>query len=150
MSNKLLIFLCLITSILMHGCSFTSRLSQDEIQTTVSKAKNSKIIVLDVYHNRCESCKQIEPIIEKLRSDYAGNSDLAFLKYDLSNPFTIFDSRKIAKELNLENIYKVQRFSGVVLIIDSKTNEILDTLISESDIQKYYGTIQKNLAFNET
>lgn len=130
--------------LLLYGCSSTN-LSQEDTQKIINQVKNSKLIILDVYHDRCESCKYIEPVIEKLQSENSMNSDLAFLKYDLSNPFTIYRSRKIAKLLGLENIYKLQRYSGVVLIVDSKRKLVLDTLISEYNIDKYNEVIKERL-----
>ena len=123
-----------------------AKLTKEEITNTINKIKKSKIILLDVYHDRCVSCKNIEPVIEKLKADYSGNPDIVFLKYDLSNPFTVLQSKKIAKAAGLEDIYKSQRYSGIVLIIDSKNKKIIDSLISEYDIQKYYGVIQRDLA----
>ena len=147
MKKSILIYLSLITAILLHGCSITSfeRTSSEEKQKIINKAQNSKLIILDIYHNDCSSCKLIEPVIKKLERDYSQNNDVAFLKYDLSNPFTILDSKKIAKELGLEKIYKSQRYSGVVLTIDTNKREALDTLINEYNISKYNDVIAKRL-----
>ena len=128
----------------------SQKTSPEEIKRITGQVENSKLVVLDIYHDKCESCKNIEPVIKQLESDYEGNKDVVFLKYDLSNPITIFSSRKIAKAVGLEDIYKSQRFSGVVLIIDSTKKVVLDTLVGELNIKKYYGTIEKNLAINAT
>ena len=133
---------------LLCGCSslnIQSASERENIQNIVSKAENSKLIILDVYHNRCETCKFIEPVFEKLQSDYTKNPDTVFLKYDLSNPFTVIRSRNIAKALGLESIYKAQRYSGVVLFIDSKTKQVVDTLIGEDRIEQYNKIIKERL-----
>ena len=135
------LLLCFSVSFL-SGCS-NLKVQKAEDLEIINKAQNSKLIVLDIYHNRCESCKYIEPVIEKLKSDYSNNPSIAFLKYDLSNPITIFRSRKIAKKLGLENIYKSQRFSGVVIFITTQTKEVSDTLIAEYNIEKYKPVIEK-------
>lgn len=147
MIKAILIYLSLITAILLYGCSITSleRISPEEKQKIINKAQNSKLIILDIYHNNCSSCKLIEPVIKELERDYLQNKDIAFLKYDLSNPFTILDSKKISTELGLENIYKSQRYSGVVLTIDTKKKQVLDTLINEYNISKYNDVIAKRL-----
>ena len=140
-----------LTAVLLCGCSSLNTLSSSEkenIQTLVTKANNSKLIILDVYHNRCETCKFIEPVFEKLQSDYSQDPNIVFLKYDLSNPFTIFKSREIAKVLGLEQIYKSQRYSGIVLFIDSKTKQVIDSLIGEDRIEKYNKIIQEKLKGN--
>lgn len=148
MRKNFLIFSCFIFMILiLNGCSIEGLkpLSKEEISQIKQKVEASKLIVLDVYHNHCESCKYIEPQLEKLKVIYSRTNDVVFLKYDLSNPFSVANSRAIAKELGLENIYKAQRFSGVVIFIDSKTKEILDTLVAEYDASKYVAAIDKHL-----
>ena len=141
------LILPLLIVMLLTGCSLTGveKVSPEQIQKITQDVNNSKLIILDVYHNRCESCKLIEPIIEKLKSSYAQDPNIVFLKYDLSNPFTIYNSRKIAKEIGLERIYKSQRYSGVVLLIDSNSRQVTDTLIGEYNIEKYTGAIEKRL-----
>ena len=143
--KKFLLALCsLLLASFISGCSNPEVQKAEDIKLT-NKAQNSKIIVLDVYHNRCESCKQIEPVMKQLEENYSQNPDIAFLKYDLSNPFTIFRSRKIAKQLGLEDIYKLQRYSGVVLVIDTKSKQVLETLIAEYNIEKYNEVIEKTI-----
>ena len=143
--------LSFVLIVLLCGCSSLNIQSSGEkenIQNIVNKAENSKLIILDIYHNNCETCKFIEPVFEKLQSDYAQNPDIVFLKDDLSNPFTFIKSRNIAKALGLESIYKAQRYSGVVLFIDSKTKQVVDTLVGEDRIEKYNKIIEKRLKGN--
>lgn len=147
------IIVCLLLIILTNtGCSFLGykKLSEEELKNIETKIESSKILILDVYHKNCESCKYIEPVIEDLKIRYSNNSQIAFLKYDLTNPFTILDSRQIAKVLGLEKIYMVQRFSGVVHIISSKDKMILDSLIAEYNINKYINLIERRLKENAT
>ena len=130
------------------GCTnpfVETQAQREERQKLVTQAENSRLIILDVYHNHCESCKKIEPIIEKLKSEYIQNENLVFLKYDLSNPVTIFKSKKVAKTLGLEQIYNTQKYSGVVLFIDSKSKEVLDTLVGEYNVSNYDEIIDKRL-----
>ena len=133
------VFLTTLIIIFSFGCvsPIVQRLTNEEIENAINKGKNSKLIVLNVYHNRCKTCKYIEPVIEELKLKYEKNKDIVFLKYDLSNPFTINDSMKIAKELGLEKIYRSQRYSGIVLFIDTKTKGVIKDLIAEYDIKKY-------------
>lgn len=142
-----IIFFAILLTLYSFGCTSLNvqRLTNEEIENTINKAKSSKLIVLDVYHNRCKTCEQIEPVMKRLISQYENNPDISFLKYDLSNPFTINDSMKIAKALELEKIYKSQRYSGIVLFINPKTKEVTENLIGEYDIKKYTDAIQNIL-----
>ena len=138
-SLSFIIFLC--------GCSFNiPQISEEDIQKIVTKVNNSRLIILDVYHNNCSDCKLIEPVIKKLENDYSINKDIAFLKYDLSSPVTIFKSKQIAKALGLEHIYNLQKYSGVVLFIDSKKKHVMDTLITVYDEKKYNEVIKQRLS----
>ncbi len=151
--KKLLLttYLLSLTIILFCGCSnlgIQSAAEKANVQDIVNKVNNSKLIILDVYHNRCETCKFIEPVFEKLQQDYSQNPDLVFLKYDLSNPFTVIKSKRIAKVLDLEAVYKSQRYSGIVIFIDSKTKQVIESLIGEDNIEKYNKIIEKRLKGN--
>ena len=144
--HKVKIFILLfIYFIFSFGC-LSPTITDEEVQNIVKTATGSKLIVLDVYHDRCKSCKLIEPVMEKLKSDYAENKSVAFLKYDLSSFVSRLNGRKVADASGLENIYKAQRYTGVVLIIDTKTKNILDTLIAEEKIEKYKKVIGEHLA----
>ena len=140
-------FLTILTIILIFGCTNPNvqRLSNEEIENAISKAKSSKLIVLDVYHNRCETCKHIEPVIEELKVKYFENDKVSFFKYDLSNPFTINDSMKIAKALGLEKIYGSQRYSGIVIFINTETKQVIKDLIAEYNPDKYIEVIENNI-----
>ena len=132
--------------IILGGCSFNiPQTSKEEMQKIITRVNSSKLIILDVYHNQCSDCKLIEPVIEKLKSDYTDSSEISFLRYDLSTPFTIFKSKQIAKALGLEHIYNLQKYSGVVLIIDTQKKHVLDTLIAEHNLNKYNEVIEERL-----
>ena len=152
MNRFRLITIILLSLIFLTGCSFIGikRLSEEEIQKIITKGQHSKLIVVDIYHTRCDTCQLIEPTVKNIENYYKENNDIVFVKYDLSNPFTLFDSMKIAKALGLEAIYKAQRYSGVVLIIDAKSKKVLDTIVAETNINKYTSVIKKRLGSNAT
>ena len=56
---------------------------------------------------------------------------------------------RIAKELGLEKLYKAQRYTGVVLIIDSKTKDILETIVAEPDKSIYVEAIESRIGKKE-
>ncbi len=147
---KKVILIIIACTFFLSGCSHLGKLSDKEIGEIINKGLKAKIYVVDIYHDKCETCKQIEPTVRKLKEYYEGNNAVVFLWYNLSNPFTLYDSMKIAKALGLEDIYKAQRYSGVVLIIDAKTKKVLDTIIAEPDIKQYATIIKKWLESNAT
>ncbi len=151
MKKIILILIIILSALHLNGCSLVGkRLSEEEIQKTITKAQYSKLIVVDIYHTRCETCKLVEPVITSLKEYYKNNNDIAFVKYDLSNPFTLLDSMKIAKALGLESIYKAQRYSGVILIVDAKSKKVVDTIVAEPDVGVYASIINKRLKGNAT
>ena len=138
-----------LISYLFSGCSVVeSPEEKQKSQELIQKVQNSKITLIDVHHDNCEPCKVIKPIIEKLEEKYASNPNIAFLKYDLSSPFKNYKSMKIAKELGLEKLYKSQRYTGVVLIIDSQTKEVLENIIAEPDEKIYTEAIESRIGKN--
>jgi thiol-disulfide isomerase/thioredoxin len=146
MNKYILTFFCIAISIIISGCSVVESPEQKQkTQELIEKARSSKVTVVDIHHDGCEPCKFIKPIFQKLESKYDSNKDIAFLTYDLSNPFKASKSIKIAKELGLEKIYKAQRYTGVVLILDTKTKVVLDTLIAEDNEQKYIDAIESQI-----
>lgn len=142
---KFNLIITLFITILAYGCvspqSFT--VSKEELSEIKNKSNKASLIILYVYHKNCASCRKIEPVIEKLKSIYTGNEKILFLKYDLSSPFTIYKSRQVAKEIGIEDIYKSQRFSGIVLFVNPAKKETIDNLIAEYDVKKYIETINK-------
>jgi len=142
------LFLVVLIVIFASGCSFIFKETEAEIkerEKLVTNANDSRLIILDVYHKNCKSCKLIEPVIEELKTLHSENKDIVFLKYDLSNPITIFKSKQIANALGLEQIYNLQRYSGLVLFIDSRKKQVTDTLIAEYNIEKYNEVVREKL-----
>src|SRR3989338_271073 len=143
MKTITLILIIILSALHLSGCSLIGkRLPEEEIQEIITQSKKSKIIAVDIYHTRCGTCQLVEPVFKSLEKYYKGNNDIAFIKYDLSTPFTLLDSMKIAKALDLESIYKAQRYSGIVLIIDTKSKKVLDSIIAEPEVEIYASIIK--------
>ena len=147
LKNKIL-FLILLAGFLV-GCSI-HRISPEEIQNTINKVQKSKLIILDVYSDSCPSCRRIKPVMKELEINYEENPDITFLKFDYSNPFTMYDSEKLANKLGLENIFRSQRYVGVVHLVDVRTKKILDSLIGEYNFSRYTEIIEKRLTEHAT
>lgn len=143
--KKILLLFSLI--IFLTGCTFTAKptITQDEINLISKRVGESKLIILDIYFSGCRSCKHIEPIIKKLEEKYASNKEIIILKYDFSSPTTTANSLAIAKSIGLEELYKAQKYSGVVLFISSKTKQTVDELVGETSEDVYERAITKNL-----
>lgn len=151
MKKIITLFLPLFFLILFSGCAvIESPEEKQKTQDLINRAQNSKITLIDVHHDHCEPCKVIKPLFEKLEEKYSSNPDIAFLSYDLSNPFKSAKSMNIAKKLGLEKLYKSQRYTGVVLVIDSKTNELLETIVAEPDEQIYIEAIESRIGKKES
>ena len=140
--RRILYFLLCVLLFTMYGCTNMVVLTQED-KDLITKAKNSRYLVLDVYQKRCESCKYIEPVLKKIEEYYSNNPKVVFLKDDLSNSFSALKSLKIAEELGLGDIYRSQRYTGVVLIIDTRSKVVLESLIAEYSYDKYIEFINR-------
>ncbi len=137
-------FLSIVLLLSLYGCSTIMPTSEEDI-ALINKAKQAKFIVLDVYHHDCESCRYIEPVFKKVQEYYSNNSKVVFLKYDLSNSFAALKSRNTAKELGLDDIYKSQRYSGIVLLINNSNKAIIESFVAEYSYDKYIESINRKL-----
>jgi len=109
----------------------------------IDEIKEAKLYVVDVHHDMCVGCETTAPVFEAVADKYDRKEYVSFFTFDLTNPETIEETRELAKELGIEEIYNNQKHTGEVLFIDAKNKEILDTLVLEEDPDVYHRLIKK-------
>lgn len=119
------------------------RKNYDLSKPSIEKVKKAKLYVVDLHHDRCGGCSITTPVFERVAEKYKKNKKIAFMTFDLTTRDTVLDTQKLAKALEIEDIYKAQKHTGEVLFIDAKKKEILASLVLERDDEKYHKLIDK-------
>lgn len=103
----------------------------------VEKIKQAKLYVIDIHHDKCSTCAITAPTFEKVAKIYKDNQQIAFFTFDLSTPKTIDESRKLAEELDIKDIYNSHKHTGEVIFVSLKTKEVTGSLVAETNLNKY-------------
>ena len=112
----------------------------------LEKIKQAKLYVIDIHHDKCSTCAITAPIFEEVAEGYKKSSVVSFFTFDLSTPKTIDQTKKLAKALDIENIYNLHKHTGEVLFVDVKKKEIVNSLVAETNKKKYKEIIERILA----
>lgn len=114
-----------------------------------SEILKAKLYLIDVHHDMCGTCSVTAPVFEEVADRYKekheDSDEVAFFTFDLSRKETIDETRKLAQELGLDEIYEAQKHTGEVLFVDAKTKRIVNRLVAETSKRKYRKYIKKSL-----
>lgn len=109
----------------------------------VDEIKQAKLYVVDIHHDMCGGCAITAPVFESVATKYVKKDSVCFFTFDLTDRKTIAETRKLAEELGIMDIYNSQKHTGEVLFIDAKNKAVLDTLVLEEDPELYHQTIKR-------
>ncbi|NHB70364.1 thioredoxin family protein [Perlabentimonas gracilis] len=114
-------------------------------QTNAQDAKtDAKLIAVKFHADWCGACKAIAPDFKALPDKLEGKS-VSFYQFDLTNKETKEKSSELAKKIGLEKIYNDNQKTGFILVIDTKTNKVLETLTRKDDLASMQEKISKYL-----
>lgn len=105
---------------------------------------DAKLLAVKFHADWCGACKAIAPDFKALPGKLEGKS-VSFHQFDLTNKETKEKSSELAKELGLETIYNDNQKTGFILVIDTKTNQVLETLTRKDDLASMEEKISKFL-----
>ena len=108
---------------------------------TAEQAKNAKLFIIDIHHDKCSTCGITAPVFEEAASYYVDNDEICFLTFDLSTPRTIDETRKLADKLGLRGIFDSYKHTGEVLFVNAENQEILKSIVAERDEDTYHEII---------
>lgn len=109
----------------------------------IDEIKEAKLYVVDVHHDMCGGCATTAPVFEEVADKYDRKEYVSFFTFDLTTRETIEETRKLAEELGIEEIYNNQKHTGEVLFIDAQNKQVLDTLVLEEDPDVYHKLIKR-------
>ena len=96
--------------------------------TKMDQAERPTVIAVKFHADWCGSCKVIAPAFVDLANKYDGEPVL-FVTFDLTNRTTTAQAEYLAAALGLSKVWsKHAPKTGYVLLIDTQTNKVVDTL----------------------
>ncbi|TDW31252.1 tetratricopeptide repeat protein [Cryobacterium psychrophilum] len=109
----------------------------------ILELSNTVPVLVDLWAEWCEPCKQLTPVIEKLVAEYAGRFVLAKVDVD-SNPqlSKAFQAQSIPTVAAVINGQPVQLFNGA--LPEAQIREVLERVLELAAQQGVTGTAQAN------
>lgn len=99
-------------------------------RASVPLAPDPEIIVAKVHADWCASCQVVEPHFQGLRQKFLGEPVL-FLVFDRTDEGAIANSAKLAKALNLDEVFAEHTKTGELLVIDTETEDVIEIFTKE-------------------
>lgn len=117
--------------------------SQQKEKTAEERAP--KIIGLLMYADWCQSCKVLEPKLNKVKKDFEGKG-IFFTRLDMTDEFTIYQSSLYASWVGFEEIFKENEGrTGYMLLIDPNSRKVLGKLVKTQTPDEIRAAIQAAL-----
>ncbi len=104
-----------------------------------------KIIGLLMYADWCQSCKVLEPKLNKMKKDFDGKG-IFFTRLNMTDEFTIYQSSLYASWVGFEEIFKENEGrTGYMLLIDPNSKKVLGKLVKTQTPDEIRAAIQAAL-----
>ena len=125
-----------ISTVLVLGISpaLVALKAQEEAKN--QKVESPKVLAVLFYADWCNSCKALEPNLNKVKHDFQGQSIL-FTRFDLTDDFTKDQSARYAALLGLENYYQENAGkTGYMLLIDTQSKKVLGKITKQNSLEE--------------
>ena len=103
------------------------------------------LYVVKVHADWCGSCKALAPILDEVRQAAADESVL-FLTLDVTDAALTAQARLLSAALEIEEIFKANNKTGLVLLVDPAENTLLELLTRKNSAAEMTARIQAHLA----
>jgi thiol-disulfide isomerase/thioredoxin len=136
----------LISTVLVLGISpaLVALRAQEEAKN--QKVESPKVLAVLFYADWCNSCKALEPNLNKVKRDFQGQSIL-FTRFDLTDDFTKDQSAQYAALLGLENYYQENAGkTGYMLLIDRQSKKVLGRITKQNSPEEIKAAFSNALA----
>ena len=98
-----------------------------------------------MYADWCQSCKVLEPKLNKVKKDFEGKG-IFFTRLDMTDEFTIYQSSLYASWVGFEEIFKENEGrTGYMLLIDPNSRKVLGKLVKTQTPDEIRAAIQAAL-----
>lgn len=115
------------------------------VQAQADEATKPKIIGVLMYSDTCGSCKVLDPKIDAVKKEFAGEPVL-FTRVDQSNDFTKHQSSLHAAQLGIHGVYAEQEGkTGYMLLISTSDNSVAGRITRDQSEEEIKAAIQEAL-----
>lgn len=106
------------------------------------------LYVVKVHADWCGSCTTLEPILEEVQAGVADHPVL-FVQLDVTDSTLTSQARLLAAALDVEDHFKANNKTGLVLLINAQDHTLLETVTKQNSAAEIVGKIKTHLAAAE-
>lgn len=103
------------------------------------------LYVIKVHADWCGSCKALVPILKEVRAAVA-DQPVLFVELDVTDSALTAQARLLAAALNVEDHFKANNKTGLVLLINPQDHTLLETVTGQNSAAEIVGKIETHLA----
>lgn len=142
--NKYIIIFTMF--LLTLGISFTP--SEASAEIAGNETDEISIIGVKMDADWCGKCKVMNPKMDNVMPEFIGE-DILFVKFNMTNDFTIQQAGKLAARMNLSSLFEEHKGStGYMVLVNAETGEVLHTLqsdLSEGELIRNIRSVLKSV-----
>ena len=106
------------------------------------------LYVIKVHADWCGSCTALVPILKEVRAAVADQAVL-FVELDVTDSTLTSQARLLAAALDVEDHFKANNKTGLVLLINPQDHTLLETVTKQNSAAEIVGKIETHLAAAE-
>lgn len=103
------------------------------------------LYVVKVHADWCGSCKALVPILKEVQAEVADRPVL-FVELDVTDSALTAQARLLAAALDVEDHFKANNKTGLVLLINARDHTLLETVTKQNSAAEIVGKIEAHLA----
>lgn len=105
------------------------------------------LYVVKVHADWCGSCTALTPVLEEVRASLA-DKPVLFLELDVTDAKRTSQARLLAAALGIEEPFKANNKTGLVLLIDPAKKAVVETLTRKNPAEEMTGKIKAHIAMD--
>ena len=106
------------------------------------------LYVVKVHADWCGSCTALVPILEEVQAGVA-DQPVLFVQLDVTDSTLTSQARLLAAALEVEDHFKANNQTGLVLLINAQDHTLLETVTKQNSAAEIVGKIKTHLAAPE-
>ena len=103
------------------------------------------LYVVKVHADWCGSCTALVPILEEVQAGVA-DQPVLFVQLDVTDSTLTSQARLLAAALEVEDHFKANNQTGLVLLINAQDHTLLETVTKQNSAAEIVGKIKTHLA----